>query len=643
MKPLFLKIILVVFSLASVSVAAPAPKVLSSGFINHGVAVPVSESRGILAARDSKGAPWIVALPRDREGAGVRVSFLVINPLTGASQQYWYPSAASATTAKSSGDVFQVMRASNDRIYCTIGSRFVEFNLDSRKWTFEGDVDGMAMSLAEGPDGVIYCSSFPHSFLYSFNPKTRQLKKLGQLDPSEKYPFKLAVNGDGWIYAGIGTARANVVAFNLTTHQRVQLIDEKNRRRGDGLVYLSSDGNVYGRAVNGAKKTLPLLKLHDGKATEVAGDEMPPEAVTGSIRFTKMLAEFPGGGKITEFSLADKTATVELDGKTHHIKFDYASNGAGITGMIAGSDGKLYGSTSHPGCLFVFDPVNQKLQSLGSIPSLGGGNVPAFAVNGTELLADTYGNGGAFYIYDTAKPWNPDKTNPRMLEHIWDVQRPRVALAANNGKFIFGGFGGYGTVGGGFAVYDSTTQMLSAIPPEDLLPGHAPVALARLDAKTIVAGTSIDAVGGGHEIATDAELLLLDADTLKVLSHTIPVRGATDIFGLAMGNDGLIYGLTRQAQFFVFDPKTHKVVHQADWSKWGYPFIPGFSLWLDHKGRVHALTHNFVLAVQPDFSVREEAKLPMAATSGGMLLGNRLYFSSGSELCSVDVSMLDEE
>jgi len=634
-----LKVLLLVIATISFrTFPAPAAKVLSSAFVNYGVAVPVSESRGILALRDGKGAPWIVALARDREGAGVRVSFLVINPLTGATQQYWYPSASSPATAKASGDVFQVMRASNGRIYCTIGSRFVEFNLDTRKWTFEGNVDGMAMSLAEGPDGMIYCSNFPHSFLYSFNPNTRQLKKLGQLDAAEKYPFKLAVNGDGWIYAGIGTARANVVAFNLTTHQCVQLIDEKDRRRGDGLVYLSSDGNIYGRAVNGANKMLPLLKLHNGKATEVAGDKMPPEAVTGSIRFTQMLAEFPDSGKITQFSLTDRTATVELDGKTHQIHFDYASNGAGITGIIAGPGGKIYGSTSHPGCLFVYDPASRKLQSLGSIPSLGGGNVPAFAVNGTELLADTYGNGGAFYIYDTAKPWNPDVANPRMVEHIWEVQRPRTALAVNKGKFILGGFGGYGTVGGGFTVYDSTTQKLSAVSPEELLPGHAPVASARLDAKTIVVGTSIDAVGGGHETATDAELLLLDADTLKVLFHTIPVPGATDIFSLAVGNDGLIYGLTRQAQFFVFNPKTRKVVHQADWSKWGYPFLPGFSLWLDHKGHVHALTHNFVLAVQSDFSVREEAKLPLAATSGGVLLGNRLYFASGSELCSVEIA-----
>jgi len=620
------------------SQAAPASKVLLSGFINHGVAAPVSEGRGILATRDSKGAPWIVVLARDRVGSGVRVSFVVINALNGESQQYWYPTASSSATAEASGDVFQVMRARSGRIYCTIGSRFVEFNLDTRQWTFEGDTDGMAMSLAEGPDGVVYISTYPHSMLYSFHPQTRQLQKLGQLDPAEKYPFKLAVNGDGWVYAGIGTARANVVAFNLATHQVVQLVPEKSRRRGDGLVYLSSDGNVYGRAVNGARKRLPLLKLHDGKATKVAGDEMPPEAVTGSIRFPRMLAEFPGSGKITQFSLADRTATVELDGKTHQIHFDYASNGAGITGMIAGPGGKIYGSTSHPGCLFVYDPESNKLQTLGSIPSLGGGNVPAFAVDGSKLLMDTYGNGGAFYIYDTAKPWDPDVTNPHMLERIKEVQRPRTALEINNGKFISGGFGGYGTVGGGFVVYDSATQKLSVVPPEELRPGHAPVALARLDAKTIVAGTSIDAVGGGHETATDAELLLLNADTLKVLFHTIPVPGATDIFGLAVGKDGLVYGLTRQSQFFVFNPQTRKVVHQEDWKKWGFPLLPGFSLWLDHKGCIHALTHNYVLAVGDDFKVRVEAKLPVAATHGGVLLGNRLYFASGSELCSVEIS-----
>src|SRR5690606_11052351 len=109
---------------------------------------------------------------------------------------------------------------------------------------------------------------------------------------------------------------------------------------------VASDGAIYGResSVAGSR----FLKLEGGRATPVPAGASPRRAVTGAVRWSWTLRDFPGGGRIVRFDMPEKFAVVELDGSVNRIAFGYESNGAGISSLVAGPDGKLYGSTNHP-------------------------------------------------------------------------------------------------------------------------------------------------------------------------------------------------------------------------------------------------------------------------------------------------------
>jgi len=639
MKNLHSKIAIAVLSLFFLAHVGATQESMNA-FTRHGTPVRVSEARGVLAVRDSKGAPLIAALARDRVGILVRISLIIIDPISGKSQQYWYPERKVG-----SGDSFASLRGANGRLYTTIGDTFLEFDLDKRVWSFEGKINGMAMSFTPAPNGQLFFATHPTATLYLFDPQTRQLEELGRLDDHEKYVFTLAAGNDGWVYAGIGTARGNLVGFNPQTRQRVQFAKEAERKRGDGHVYLSTDGQVYGRALN--IKSSPLFKLENGVATPVPENVEPPSAVTGAIRLTRTVLDFPGGGKVTRFDLGSRIAEVELDGQTKRIPFDYDTNGAGLSGLALGPGGKLYGSSNHPAHIFSLDVVTGTLQDLGNIPSLGGGNFPSFATSDQFLVGATYGNGGAVYEYDTARPWdpaheNPEAANPRMIRQFREVQRPRAGLKLDNGKIIFSGYGGYGVTGGGILIYDPATRTVSAKSSDELLPNHSPIALARADEKTVVGATTIEAPGGGRVIAKEAELFLMDADTLNVTYRTVPVPGANAIYGLVVGDNGLVYGLTNRSKLFVFNLKTRKVVHEADWSPWGSTFNPGYPLWRGNNGHIYGLLSNSIVRLNPDFTSEKLTSTPVTVSGGGIQIGNLVYFSSGPELYSVDMTKLSD-
>jgi outer membrane protein assembly factor BamB len=605
--------------------------------INHGVAAPVSESRGVLAVRDASGTPFIVAIARDRLDAGTRNSLLVIDAQTGKTQQIWYPDSQSGN-----GEVFHLLRAKNGKIYTTFGNAFLEFDLEKRDWTFRGETDGNAMSFAQNEKGDVFFGTYPNSSLFRFDAQKRELEKLGQLDPAEKYPFFLAAGNEGWVYAGIGTARSNLVAFNTQTRERVQLADESKRKTGNGWVMLSSDGHVYGREF--ASSESPLLKLENGAAAPVSEKPFPPKAITGAISWQSALNDFPGAGKIVEFSLPEKFAVVELNGEAQRITFDYESSGAAISSLVAGPDGKVYGSTNHPMHFFALDAAapqaGSTLRDYGPIKEIGGGNFPAFAISGKYVVGASYSSGST-YEFDTSQPWQiapgGQTINPRLLGKFKEVTRPRAALTLPNGDAIFGGYGAYGVTGGGLVVYDGAAKTASVISPEKLLPGHSIVALRLLDEKTIIGTTSIEAPGGGHVVAKESELFLMDAATKEITFRTAPVAGANAIYGLEIRNDGKVFGLTSDAQFFVFDPQSKTVIHRADWKNWGAPFNPGSPLWRGADGNVYAALGKNLLQIQDDFSAQKIADLPAPITAGGVLLNGRFYFASGAQLWSIAV------
>jgi len=231
------------------------------------------------------------------------------------------------------------------------------------------------------------------------------------------------------------------------------------------------------------------------------------------------------------------------------------------------------------------------------------------------------------------------ETNPRVLaEWKEDICRPRTALAHPDGRHVLmAGFAGYGRCGGGVGIYDLDTgeaQLLTA--EEDLLPSHSTVTLQALPNGDLVGGTSISAPGGGHVAATEAELWLMDFPARKVTFHTVPVPGDREITSIIVGPDGLVYGLSGNATFFVFDPESRQVMHSERLSQYGG--TPRHAWHIGPDGKLYVLLSKAILRVNPGtFEHEKLADTPVPVQAGGALVGGLLCFANGSHVWTYDV------
>ncbi len=589
-----------------------------------GTPVQVSENRGVLAVSIDE-QPYVAAFAYDRYKAGARNSLLLINPANGEAQQHWFP-----TQEATNGDLFHMLRADNSCLYTTIGHVFVEFNLQERKWSFQAPIDGMAMAFVQAPSGKVYFGTYPQSTLWEFDTATRQLRKVGQLDSVEKYPSFLATDSTDWVYAGIGTARNNLVAMNTRTGERNQLIDEADRKIGVGVVYPGKDGQVYARAY-GAKEA-PFFLLKDGKAIPTKPDGVA-FATRQNIHFQHTLADFPDGGQIKRCSLPDKTLEwADKDGQAHTVKFDYITSGAGISSMTVGNDGNLYGSSSHPMHFWKYDTTNGGFTDFTGIPEVGGGNFPNLLAWKNQIVGPTY-SAGAVYRFDPAKPWTKaigPNANPQPLGKYAPIARPRVSLLLNDcNTAVVAGFPGYGHTGGGMVFYDLEKDSATTLEAKTLLEGHSTVALRQLPSGLLIGGTSTEAPGGGQRTAETSLVFIMDPATKKVLSQT---EIGADVFGLEILPNGHVTGVTRDSEFFIYNPDTNEILSRTDVKASGGVINAGQSLIRDENGRVFLVLSQSISQVLPDGTLQQLIRLPENATSGIAIHNNNLYFATGARL-----------
>lgn len=604
--------------------------------INHGVVAPVSEGRGLIAHRTSKGEPIIITVAADHTKEGPRSSLLIIDARTGKTDQYWHPHDGENGENKVSRECFASMLASNGKFYTMFGDVFLEFDLNKREWTFSKKIEGMAMSFAEGANGTIFFANYPKSTLYSFDPKSREFRSYGRLDNVEKYPFSLAVGADDWVYAGIGTAKNNLVAFNTRTNIRIGLIGEQERELGEGYVFLAEDGVIY--ATHDKKQKSPLFRLENGQKIREQNSlaSFPKRAITGFIFWQHRVNDFPGGGKIQDFVLRDKRSRLmDENGLVYNITFDYKTNGAGITSMTLGPDGAVWGSTAHSFRLWRYDPLKDSKGNWNGIDEIPGGNFPNLVSSDKHLYGALY-NGGMVWRFDTSKP-GKKSVNPSQLGAFKEIARPRSATSTSDGKnIVFGGYAGYGLVGGDLVFVNTSTNEATLVKIQDQIPGLSTIAMRSLPGGLLVGGTSTAAPGGGTPAVSKAVLYLMDDNTRKIVFQTVPVSSGRDIESLEYRN-GLVYGITSDSRFFIFDPQNKKVTLQKDLSEYGSPTRPGQSLILANDGNIYGIFSRNIFKIDDSHIISKLVDLPENATSGIAYHNNRLYFGCGSNIWSYKI------
>ena len=602
-----------------------------AGFKDHGVAAPAQESRGVVACQDGNGHCLVL---------GNAMDWLIVTDIdTEETTQYFMPEGVPGSYPYGS------IMASNGKFYICHGQTFMEFDPTLRQWTFhavpEGR-DGCYIGFTEGPDGVIWAGGCSGTRLVSFNATTRELKDHGPMDTGEDYLSYLAVDSSGWVYGGIGTARCNIVACNPGTDEMTQLLKDEERKHGTATVYPGEDGKVYGIA-NGE-----YYRCFEGNIEKIAKEETGKQKFVGNIGWGNTAFTLPDGRKVAAYSMPDKYMKIynPETKETNTITFDYQSVGASITSLAAGPDGKVHGSSCHPMHYFTYDPASDAITDHGGVPTIGGGNFCAIASQGKYVIGAEYA-GGRLWLCDPSKPWRPSATgeeqNPRMLAQ-WhdDICRPRTALAHPDGKTVMmAGFAGYGLCGGGIGMYNlETNEPLLLTADKDLMPGHSTITLKALANGDLVGGTSVGAPGGGHTTATEAELYILDWKTKQVAFSMVPVSGDGNIVSIEIGPDGLVYGLSGNATFFVFDPNKKEVVHSESFSAYGG--VPRHALHVGPDGKLYAIMSRAIVRIAPGtFEHEKLADSPTNITAGGALLKGVLYFAADTRFWSYSVPGLE--
>jgi len=251
------------------------------------------------------------------------------------------------------------------------------------------------------------------------------------------------------------------------------------------------------------------------------------------------------------------------------------------------------------------------------------GQKPWFAVCSAEL---------------SPKRRDPDafraERNPVVLAQ-WhrDICRPRTALAHPDGRHVMmAGFAGYGLCGGGIGIFDLETKEATLLTADEhLLPGHSCITLKALPNRDLVGGTSISAPGGGHAIAKQAELFILDWAAKKIAFHFAPVPKDPNIVSIEVMPDGLVYGLSGRSTFFVFDPKARELVHSESYKAYGG--VPRHALHRGPDGKLYAILGKAIVRITPGTFAHEKlADTPTRVTAGGALSNGLLCFACGSHV-----------
>ncbi len=609
----------------------PATIDLGHGFADHGVATPCSEHRGVVATVDGQGHPLVLAWLRDYRGC---YELLLCDLETRTSQEIPLP-------FRVGDDPFASILSSRNRFYTHFNSHFVEFDPVRRAFTFcHKTAPQMAMSMTEDDRGVIWSATYPQSGVVSFDPKTRDFRDYGHVYKQdwEEYPRSVAVDDAGWVYLGIGSAAAQIVALDPKTGKATPLIPEADREHGYATVFPGADGNVYGQPR--PSRPHDWLVLHAGRRT--GATKRPPAAkplITGSQGLFHRT--FPDGKQIRVFNLIDRLLVVD-NPKTKTsttLHFAYKSEGALVMAVAAAPDDTICGGTTFPSRFFRYDPRNDQWTRHAAL-----GQWNTVARQGDRFFAGIYGGGGLLE-WNPLAPWVDTRpaqkdSNPLFLTKAEPtINRPHKLLACPDGRtLVLAGTPGYGLTGGGLLFWDRPTSKQVLLTHEQLIPQQSTMSLVALPGGKLLGGTTIAAGTGGQIKAQEAELYLLDLATKRIEWHAVVIPGVHAYNDLYLGSGGLVWGFADGRRFFVFDPAAKKLVHnELIPAKFGVVVQPqGPRVFVEGSNHtVYVLFYRCVGRIEPkSWKVTLVAKSLVTVTAGGDFLDGRIYFVAGSHLYS---------
>jgi hypothetical protein len=555
----------------------------------------------------------------------------------GTSTQHFYEN-------NKSGAPFKSFASKAGKFYTGANAYFYEFDPALKDFTSVIHMGEWGASLTgwgfcEDDEGIVYFSNYPRLHLYSFDPKTKKIQNFGLIDPVQKYCFSQGADSKGWIYNAIGTAEVNVVGVHLETGER-RFMFPRIPGTGKAEVYKTKEGKVAARVtVNGKTEADgehlgKWFLLEDGKVISEA--EEVSHDYHGNYPWG-LHVPFEKAPVLEHMDYPSKSFTYR-DPATGEIKrgdFHYDCDGADCSPITLGPDGIIYGTTNHPMNIFTVDPKTDVITDHG-IKSIGRGvgNICCYAYQGDILVGAAY-SGGYIYRIDTKLGIVNERANvsPKQEAKVEAIHRPRSSLALSDGRTcLFSGYGGYGVVGGGMAIYDVETRITRILENKDLLEYHGILAMAELPSGKVLCGSTVLAPGGGRPVYDTAALFEFDPKTYEIGNITYPFKGVPEIAHLVRVKEA-VYGITSTCTFFVYNYKEGKLLRQEDFSAYGSVVRQGM---VYKHGVIYLLMSGALLKIDPsDYTVSCVEKLTAPARSGIAVTDDAVYYCSASRVYKI--------
>ncbi|HZQ43602.1 MAG TPA: hypothetical protein VFA99_10135 [Acidobacteriaceae bacterium] len=466
-----------------------------------------------------------------------------------------------------------------------------------------------------GPDSKLYGVTYPQCRLVRYDPATTKLADLGRMDPTEKYGRWIVNGHDGYLYIGIGTAKANVAVFDTHTGQMREVLPRDAQIADTAEPYLGVDGKVYasvgnrlftlsGFTIHEIDAKQHVSRLHDNTLKDGTRVTVSPDGI--------LLLKDPGTGRETS------------------LRIGYDGEPLQIFRITLGPNGSIYGSAILPARLVRVDLAAHKVDDIGL---LGGGELYSLLAHNGRIAMGAYAGLSPLMSYDPMQSFhpashgNPSFANFPGADEHW---RPQAMIEGPDGLLYIGGTAGYGQLEGPLVAWDGRSAQATAY--GNLIHNQSVVSLA-VWRDEIVGGTTTEGGGGSHPTEKDAQVFFWTPATHKLLWSIVPVSGAAFVTDLIASRSGLVYGVAVQNTthtLFVIDPQRREVL-----STQILPFrsVPYNSVATDRRGTIWGLGGSGIFWID-DRSHRAvlAARSSLPITAGMVLQGRKIYFVSNSEV-----------
>ena len=549
------------------------------------------------------------------------------------------------------GYPFGSLAATNGKVYLGAGTMFMEFDPASASFSYyehihpEAPGDN-AWCFAEAPDGEIYFGAHPQTWLTRYNPFSRKLTDCGILDSTQSYVGTMAFDRFGYLYCVIGTQTYKVVVWNSANGEKKILSCPQEQQNG-AAVSQGRNGEVYvsfSHSTLTCEQTQNPLEWYRVEHGTICARVTDP-SVCNNYRnsgFYTIHSPYNSAPEILSIDLEDHQLYYRHPITSQKVKLmlEYQTEGADMSPLTLGPNGRIYGTTNHPIQLYTYSPESNKVTNYGKspfsqeLPKDAWGNICAYAAQGDILSGCAY-CGGFVVRIDTQKEISRKSNINPTLEAAYDeIYRPRCALACKDGETVlFGGFPPNGQTGGGMVVYHTLSRSSQAIANNYLLLHHSILCMAEQCDGRVFCGTTIEAPCGGYVYEKEASLFLFDWKSRRVLYQCTPVANASAISLMKIDDNHVLHGITAESIYFAFDCVSKKTLYTQDLSAYGSVVRDGMQTGKD--GCIYGLLEHGIYRILIPQNRPEIVSVPPCDITAGMALTEHtVYFGSYTHLWS---------